>query len=448
MNTHSIGFRLTIWYAAVLSAGFALFGALIWFSLRQQMIAEIDHGLDGSAGRFITYFRSESAEGGSGLRDELNEFCQALPAGHYVVLQGENGFSFRYPDHVDSNSRILRRRFSAGKTTFDLEVGAPVGSVEHTLDLLRLLLLGLSPIVIVIACIGGAVLSQRALRPVQGIAAAALTISIENLSERLPVPAGGDELAALTKVLNSMLSRLESAVKTLSRFVADASHELRTPLAVIHTTAELALRRSRPPESYRESLERINRETQRMSQLVEDLLFLARSDIAAAQMPLSAIDLRDVVEQVCAEMGAIAEARAIHVKTCWGEEAAVISGNAAALHRLFLVLLDNAVKYSREGEEVLITMDNRDSRALVTVRDWGQGIDPGDLPHIFERFYRAVRARSTEGYGLGLSLAKSIAQAHHAHLEVTSAPGSGAVFSIAFPLRSDRTSANLQLASV
>src|SRR5271163_2543445 len=224
MKTRSIGFRLTIWYAAALSAGFALFGALIWFSLRLQMIAEIDHGLDGSASRFISYFTSESAEGGNGLRDELNEFCQALPAGHYVVLQGENGFSFRYPDRVDRNSRILRRRFSVGKTTFDLEVGAPVQSVAHTLDLMRLLLLSLSPIVIVIACIGGAVLSHRALRPVQGIAAAALTISIENLSERLPVPAGGDELAALTKVLNSMLSRLESAVKTLSRFVADASH--------------------------------------------------------------------------------------------------------------------------------------------------------------------------------------------------------------------------------
>jgi two-component system sensor histidine kinase CiaH len=177
-------------------------------------------------------------------------------------------------------------------------------------------------------------------------------------------------------------------------------------------------------------------------------LFLARSDIAAAQMPLTPIDLRDVVGQVCADMGALADARAIHLKTCRGEEPAVISGNAAALHRLFLVLLDNAVKYSREGGEVLVTIDNRDSTALATVRDYGQGIDPGDLPHIFERFYRADRARSTEGYGLGLSLAKSIVQAHHAHIEVTSAPGSGAVFSIAFPLRSDRTSANLQLASV
>src|SRR5271166_4903367 len=292
MKTRSIGFRLTIWYAAALSAGFALFGALIWFSLRHQMIAEIDHELDGRAGRFINYFTSESAEAGAGLRDELNEFCQALPAGHYVVLQGANDFRFHCPDKIDGDSRILRRRFNVGQTQFDLEVGAPLGSVAHTLDLMRLLLLGLSPIVIVIACIGGAVLSHRALRPVQGIAAAALTISIENLSERLPVPPGGDELAVLTKVLNSMLSRLESAVKTLSRFVADASHELRTPLAVIHTTAELALRRSRPPESYRQSLERINSETQRMSQLVDDLLFLARSDIAAAQMPLTAIDLR------------------------------------------------------------------------------------------------------------------------------------------------------------
>jgi two-component system, OmpR family, heavy metal sensor histidine kinase CusS len=452
MNTRSIGFRLTVWYAAVLTGGFLLFGTLIWFSLRHQMIAEIDRELNARANQFIAYFTAESAEGGTSLRDELNEFCQALPTGNYVVLHGGNGFSFLYPDRfadkTTADSRILRRQFNDRNEPFDLEIGAPVQSVAHTLDLLRLLLLSLSPVVIVIACIGGAMLSKRALKPVQGIAAAALTISIENLSERLPVPPTGDELAALTAVLNSMLSRLESAVKALSRFVADASHELRTPLAVIQTTAELALRRARSPESHRQSLEQITSEAQRMTRLVEDLLFLARSEMATAQLPLAATDLRDILSQVCTEMASLCDARRIRVNISLGDEAAVISGNAPALHRLFLVLLDNAVKYSKDGGEVSVTLIGGESIASVAIEDFGPGISDADLPHIFERFYRSDVARSTEGYGLGLSLAKSVAHAHGAEIAVQSAPGQGAEFSVAFPLRSKRASGNLQFASV
>jgi len=448
MNTRSIGFRLTVWYAAALSAGFALFGALAWFSLRHQMFSEIDGGLDSLASQLTAFFKAESSEAGVNLRDELNEFCQALPPAGYIQLRGANGFAFRCPANPIAHARVLRRAFEFRNENFDLEVGAPVQSVAHTLDLLRLLLLGLSPIVIVIACIGGAWLSRRALKPVQSIAAAAMTVSIENLAERLPVPNTGDELAALTEVLNRMLSRLESAVKTLSQFAGDASHELRTPLSVIQTTAELALRRTRPPEAYRESLEQITAETQRMTRLVEDLLFLARKDIGSAQMPLTPIDLRDVLREVCAEVSGLAEARAIHLEAQLGEGPAVIAGNAPALHRLFLALLDNALKYSPQGGRIVITLELSESAAAVAVQDFGQGIHESDLPHIFERFYRADRARSTEGYGLGLSLAKTLAQAHGAEIEVRSAPGAGSMFRLAFPLRSGRTSGNLQLASV
>jgi signal transduction histidine kinase len=223
---------------------------------------------------------------------------------------------------------------------------------------------------------------------------------------------------------------------------------LRTPLAVIHTTAELALRRERTPESYRQSLRQITAETQRMTQLVEDLLFLARSDIASAQMPLAALDLRDIVKQVCQELEALAAERNIRLDIRLEEDPVVISGNAPALHRLFLVLLDNAVKYSPQGGQVSITLRGNGSVASVAIQDSGPGIGQADLPHIFERFYRADRARTTEGYGLGLSLAKSIAQAHNAEIHVESAANAGATFTVAFPLRSERTSGNLQFASV
>lgn len=431
----SIRFRLTAWYAVILTAGFGLFGSLIWLSLRHRLLDEIDRDLDGRAARFEKYFRAESLEtSGQQLRDELDEFCQALPPLSYLDLRGS--FPFHYPpERPAANFRVLHRRFAFANRSFDLQVAESVGSVQHTLDLLRLLLLSLSPIVILIACLGGAWLSARALKPVTDITAAALTISIENLSGRLPVPPTGDELARLTDVLNTMLARLESAVKTLSQFVADASHEFRTPLAVIRTTAELALRRAREPEAYRDSLREIASEAERMTALVEDLLILARSDAGAVDMPLAPLDLREVLRGVLAEIKSLAEFRRVHIKPLLGDDPAIVSGNRPALHRLFLVLLDNAVKYSPDGGEVIVTLSNHS----VKIEDFGSGIAEADLPHIFKRFYQADRARSQGGYGLGLSLAESIVKAHGGSIEVISSPGAGSSFQVTFAARESRT---------
>jgi signal transduction histidine kinase len=443
MQRRSIRFRLTVWYAAILTAGLALFGGLIWLSLRHRLVSEVDRELQGRADRFERYFRSESAEGVGviQLRDELEEFCQALPPASYVYLSGANGFVFRFPAQAPAATgkfRMLQRQFTSKGEVFDLEAGAPIADVLHTLELLRLLLMGLIPVVVAIACVGGAWLSGRALKPVHNITAAALTTSIENLSERLPVPATGDELARLTEVWNTMLARLESAVKTLSQFVADASHELRTPLAVIRTSAELALRRARSPEAYRDSLREIAAEAERMTQLVEDLLVLARSDTGTVDMPLAPIDVRQLVRDVCAEARSLAELRQIRINEPAGDGAAVISGNRPGLHRLFLVLLDNALKYSHAGGDVNVTVDTGDSQVSVAIEDFGTGISEADLPHIFKRFYQADRARGGGGHGLGLSLAESIARAHGAAIEVQSTEGASSVFRVVFARREAR----------
>jgi len=446
MRRRSIRFRLTAWYAAILSVGLGLFGGLVWLSLRNRLVAEIDHDLAASATQFEKYFKAESAEAVAGqlsradvLKDELDEFSQGLPQGSYISVNGSTGFTFSYPAKIpkiaEARVRVVRRQFELNGELFDLEARAPMDSVFHTLELLRLLLVSLIPVVIAIACVGGAWLSGRALKPVNEITAAALTISIENLSERLPVPETGDEIARLTEVLNTMLARLESAVRTLSQFVADASHELRTPLAVIRTSAELALRRSRPAEAYRDALQQIAAESERMTTLVEDLLILARSDTGIAEMPLAPVDVREVVEGVCAEMRRLAELRRIHMRMPTGSAAAVISGNRPALHRLFLVLIDNALKYSDEGSNVNVALERSESRVTVSIENLGNGISENDLPHIFKRFYRADRARGGEGYGLGLSLAQSIARAHGAVIEVRSAEGALTTFDVVFPSR-------------
>src|SRR5258706_8161029 len=437
MHTRSIRFRLTVWYAVFLTAGLALFGSLIWISLRHQMINEVDRDLAGRVARFEKFFREESGDTATPLRDELNEFCQAFPPESSFILRGSGGFEFRYPRStppVAEGTKALRSEFVFNGEKFELEARASIGNVLHTLDLLRLQLLALIPLVILIACAGGAWLSARALWPVREVAEAARSISIENLSGRVPVPRTGDELARLAEVLNAMLARLESAVRTLSQFVADASHELRTPLAVIRTTAELALRRERTSDSYRDSLEGVAAEASRMTQLVENLLTLARSDAGTAEMPLAPLDVSAVVGEVVYEMGGLADARDIRVIAHVGDQPRMVSGNRLALHRLFIVLLDNALKYSPAGGEVVVRIAEAGCGGrMVVFEDSGPGISDADLPHIFERFYRADRSRSGAGHGLGLALAQSIARLHNASIDVRSRAGGGCSFSVSFP---------------
>ena len=172
-----------------------------------------------------------------------------------------------------------------------------------------------------------------------------------------------------------------------------------------------------------------------MTQLVEDLLFLARTDTARAEMPLEPIDVRGVLTGVCTEIRGLAERCQVEVVSRLGDEEAIVSGNAAALHRLFLVLLDNALKYSHRGGTVTVALERAGHRVSIVVEDSGAGIGPADLPHIFERFYRAAGSRGDGGHGLGLSLAQSIAKAHGTAIEAASRPGAGSKFRVTFELR-------------
>jgi signal transduction histidine kinase len=436
----SIRSRLTVWYALVLIAALGLFSFLIWFSLRQRLISEVDEDLADRAARFQTYVTREAAElPPVHLTDEIEEFCQALPPSDYLELRGAQGFEFHFPAVArpaasgPGHVRTIRKQFNIGIDVYQLQISSSLHAIEHTLDLLQLLLWSLVPVVIAVACAGGMWLSRRALKPVDEITAAARSIGIDNLSLRLETPQTGDELQRLTEVWNTMLGRLEGAVKTLSQFAADASHELRTPLAVIRTSAELALRRARTPESYRGSLLEIAEEAERMTQLVDDLLFLARNDARATEMPMEPLDVNVLVREVSVELLDLAAGKKVAIRNDSPlDRAAPVSGNRAALRRLFLVLMDNAIKYSPAESEVLVRISTAEEAVMVTVQDFGVGISAADRPHIFKRFYQADKARTDGGFGLGLSLAESIVRAHNAAIEVTSEEDKGSAFRVVF----------------
>lgn len=445
----SIRFRLTLWYSLALGAGLSLFALATWLLLWHSLATDLDRTLNERIQSIARFLTTESAEPHINIPEEVEEYASAFPPGTYLRLVNPSGAVAFVSNAPFPWARLLPIPQGIGRVrlqhhsyraivaqapvdgqVWHIVIATNIDQLEAMLNRLRLLLLILLPAVALVAILGGHWLSRRALKPVDEITQAASGIGIGNLSTRLAVPRTNDELQRLSETFNSMLTRIESAVRRLSRFTADASHELRTPLAVIRATAEIANRRSRSADEYRASLARVAAESECMTGILEDLLFLAHCDSNAIEMPLSSVDLAAVVEDVQAELRTLAESRAIRLSFHQNLAATQVLGNRAALRRLLIILLDNAIKYSDPGSEVTVNLRDHPAGLALEVKDTGPGIPPRDLPHIFERFYRSSRARELgiPGSGLGLALASGIAQQHHTQIQVESMPGHGSCF--------------------
>ena len=431
----SIRARLTLWYALALAGGVALFAAATWLLMWHSLSADLNVSLDRQAASVERFLNAELREPGVQITEEIGEYAEALPSGTSIQIVDDHTrvVCASRPRPARAHRSITRPILIGGKR-WSVSVSAALDPLDKVLSRLRWLLITLVPVIVVVGSLGGLWLSRRALKPVDEITLAARSIGIGNLSERLRVPRTGDELERLAQTWNSMLARLEDAVKRLSRFAADASHELRTPLAVIRTTAEIAGRRSRPEAQYREALQQIASESERMTRLVEDLLLLARCDSEGVEMPTAALPFNSVIEDVCSQLKPLADARNIQLACRVPESEVTVSGNAPAIRRLVLVLLDNAIKYSNPGGAVDVQLRENGNQVHLEIQDAGPGIAEAELPRIFERFYRAPEARQVaeSGSGLGLSLATGIAKQHHARIEVESVPGKGSLFRVLF----------------
>lgn len=437
----SIGARLTLWYSLVLLAGLMLFGAGIWLVVTHGLNATIDESLAAQARGVATVLRTEYKPlKPAHLPEELAEYAEATPEGRLIEVRGPQGevlvgeglaTTAASKDHY----RTLETAATVQGRHYRILVAAPLEGSELTLRRLREVLLWSTPLVLLIGSLGGYWLSRRALAPVDAITRAAQSIGIENLSQRLEVPAAGDELHRLSETWNRMLERLEGAVNRLSQFTADASHELRTPIALIRATAELTLRRERSTETYREALRYIMDETDRTTRLIEDLLLLARSDAGFPAMALDRVELTPLVRDVCQQEQILAQERQLDILTEAPAHPVFVDANDPALRRLLFLLVDNAVKYTPAGGHITVSVAQDSSGPTVTVRDTGIGIPDAALPHVFERFYRVDESRNREagGAGLGLSIAQWIAERHHARLEAESVEGRGSAFRVRFP---------------
>lgn len=322
-------------------------------------------------------------------------------------------------EHRDVILRILRDESGLRRT-------------QH--ELAEVFLVGL-PLAILLAVTGGWFVARRSLAPVGTMAARANEISASSLSQRLPVANFHDELGRLATVFNATLQRLENSFAELRRFAADASHELRTPLTALRAEGEVALANAREPEQFRQSIGAMLEEAQRLQDLVDSLLTLARAE--AEQQPLSRlpVELGALTREVVESLRILADEKQQRLAAETDDEVC-IAGDAALLRHALLNLVHNAIRYTPAGGRITVTCSRRDREAVIEVTDTGEGIAPEHHAKVFERFYRVDKSRSRAegGAGLGLAIAKLAVERHGGRMELESECGKGSVFRFVLPL--------------
>lgn len=460
MKALSIGARLTAWYSLILALSVCLFGAFAYFAMRHSIRSTIDAELNQRVQAVLDIIRADAPSGEAALQDEFRELADSEGSDARLRVAHEGGTIIWaspemqdavQPRHAQATSRpftarirgarfrLFRESVQVGGARYDIEAAASTQQFDRSLEQFRVLLYALGPAFLILAALGGHWLSRRALAPVDQITQAARNIGAQDLSQRLAVPHTSDELQRLTHTLNEMLSRLETAFQRVTQFTADASHELRTPVSVMRTNAEITLRKPRSEAEYREALTRILEESEKVSRLIEQLLQLARADSGSAALQMARSDLNAALQNACREAGVLAEAKHLQFSQSIPEHALWVQGDSASLERLFMILLDNAVKYTPSGGLVEVRLASDDGVAVASIRDTGTGIAPEDIGHVFDRFYRADRARSREsgGTGLGLAIGRWIAEAHRGEIRVESEPAKGSTFHVRIPLSRD-----------
>jgi signal transduction histidine kinase len=481
----SIRSRLTWWYAVALTATVAAFGMALYLMRRRPTIRELDQRLaieaDVSARHLTTSYKvlgtivvggSEDTlfTGGPAIATSVSSFLESIP--DFIVVTDSLGRVLFASDTVlrlpftsyEQLSALVMPPYDSvrvGSETFDPRIGParyrvvrlpPDGdpgvralliaaSLRTPLADPTLLVQGMlviAPVILGASILVGYLLAGQSLKPL-GLMIKELEAITDgrSLHRRLAVDRTAEEVARLGDAANRMFQRLEASFAALRRFTADASHELKTPLMVLRAGVERALTsQSTPPESL-QALDESLMEVNRMSELVDSLLALARADEGRLPLAVEPCDLRDLVSEAAETANILAEPAALTVTTSSPEDPVLLEVDRTRVRQLLLNLVTNAVKYTRPGGRVTLGLSDQGDTVILTVGDSGIGIAAGDLPHIFDRFWRADPARSREGerpgVGLGLAITKWIAEAHGGTITVQSRPGRGTIFTVTLP---------------
>ncbi|MBF8266560.1 MAG: histidine kinase [Dehalococcoidia bacterium] len=452
----SIRVRLGLWYGGIFGVAFLLFGVALYFEMAQHLESMVNDTIASRVEHMSTALRAANhnfpAEGTPTVPS-----LEAFEAPEvYVQVLGRDGSMVSRSANLEGRSLpfpgkgLTEAKFSAflegqrlkvylapvtvGDTTVAwVQVASSYRQQDRVLGRLRwVLVAGGFVAVLSVGLLSGA-LAGRALRPVSEMTETARAIALSRgFRRRLRAGNSSDELWKLARTFNEMLASLEEAYSAQQRFTADASHELRAPLTAIRGNLDLLDRiRDMPADERRQTLTHVRREVERLSRLVNDLLALARADAGQA-LETRPVELDALLVDAHRQARSLARGVSVHLGNL---EPAVVQGDEDRLRELLLILVDNALRYTPEGGTVTLWLKHEQPWAVVGVEDTGIGIEPEDLPHVFDRFWRADKARSRDsgGTGLGLAIAKWIVDHHGGELVVESTPGKGSRFSVCLP---------------
>lgn len=479
LTTRNVRTRLTIWYLMILGVVLTVFSVGIVIVLEQLLDSSLNDSVADRTESLIALI--EIRNGDPVLPDSMiiassfDEFDAEDDddTSDSVVAQDEEPFARTYNANgeIVSNAgahpaipvpenrvaraldgRGSRSTIGSGTNSFRVMVipliaeGAVVGAIEvgqpreelvESVNTLINVLVIAVPVTLIVASAGGWFLARRALMPVDEMTEAARRISAEDLSQRLGMNLQDDEFGRLSRTLDDMIERLDVAFQQQRQFTADASHELRTPLAALKGHSEVTLAHPRTAEEYAEALSRIDDEVARLIQLVQRLMVLARADAGQIPIERELIPVNEIIEGAAEQLVSSAERQGVSLKLGSGPDVRLWADTSLML-QLFMNLIDNAIRHTPDGGSITLAWRLVDSQVEIDVQDTGEGVAAEDLPHVFERFYRADRARGRRqgNTGLGLAICDWIARSHGGAITVTSPPGSGACFSVRLPISS------------
>jgi len=450
----SLRARLTLWYTITLVLVLVLFGGDVLIEQKRLGIRRADRELDSLHATLATIFQEELRELDAPelAAREAKDAMRSLGDG-IVILDGRDRPLASQLDRltladvmprqatpsvttIDSASgewRVQSRRVTIGGDTYTLVVVRPLTDLAREQHEVREAMFVVIPLALLLAGAGGWWLASIGLRPVRQMARRAASIPLNGLEDLGTTPRD-DELGQLARAFNGLVARLRGAVETQRQFMADASHELRTPVSIIRTAADVTLTREHRDETeYRDALATTGAQARRLSRLVDDMLVLARADAGAYPLRPVTLYLDDVIEECRRAVELLASTRGVTLRTN-GPSDVAIRGDEELLRRLMMNLLQNAIQHSSSGGLVSVDIAPNGSRVYVRVADTGIGIPESDRSRIFERFVQLDPSRRGEGTGLGLPIARWIAEVHHGSLSVESTGHTGSTFCVVLPL--------------
>jgi two-component system OmpR family sensor kinase len=489
MLLKSVRFKITLLYMLVLALTLCVFSVALYHYFRQSVTANIDDLIssraEGIANAIDTYWEAERFEALKESENDVSVFSKVnninftkiaqrwvderlddprligivvqifnnkgvriasskniptimnLPKDIlHSVLKGKSrfdNFNFQFPDaRIQPFRGFTMLVVENKKAAYIVQVASPLNPVYLALNRLKTILFILLPLTVCVMSAAGAFLAKAALKPVENMIHTIRQITAENLKLRIKIPDTKDEIKKLAETFNDMLGRLDASFTLQQQFIQDIAHEFKTPLTILKGELEVTLKKIRSPLEYESVLTSSLEEVNRISQIFENLLLLARFDAKKITLEQKRLHLNALAQGVLEDIKVLASQKNITTQFKSQEEI-FIEADENSLRRLLLNLLDNAIKYTPANGAVEMQLVKEKNLAQIKVSDTGVGISEGELPYVFDRFYRADKSRTSVGFGLGLSIAKTITQAHKGTISVVSHLNQGTTFTVSLP---------------